>query len=243
MHYLWIGLAGGALAFAHCLGMCGGFVLHLSRGAGRRTVLGRQLLWHAGKTFTYIFLGAVAAFGGSALTRMANLPWVQNVLSYAAGVLIILMGLSLIGLLPVLGRRPSAERGAGLFPSVLQQFVREPTLPSAFVMGITTGFLPCPIVLGFLALAAQSASVVAGMALMAAVGVGTLWSLLLLGFAGQLAMPRTRRLSAIVGGILLVILGTVTIARGTALFHRVLGCPSSEHSCCRDGSITRHDGY
>ena len=28
---IWIGLAGGVAAFPHCLGMCGGFALHLSR--------------------------------------------------------------------------------------------------------------------------------------------------------------------------------------------------------------------
>jgi len=242
MNYIWIGLAGGALAFAHCLGMCGGFVLHLSRRAGRWNLLGRQLLWHAGKTFTYVFLGALAAFGGGALGRIPNLPWIQNILSYTTGGFIILMGLSLLGVLPVIGRKPSEENRSGLLSSLLQQFAREPTLLSSFVLGITTGFLPCPIVLGFLALSAQSASVITGMSLMAAMGAGTIWSLLLLGFAGQFIMPRTRRWSAIVGGILLVILGAVTLARGTELLHRVLGCPvesqtpTTPHPCCNGGN-------
>jgi len=74
MNYIWIGLAGGALAFAHCLGMCGGFALHFSRGDKRRSVLGRQLLWHSGKTFSYVFLGALAAFGGGMLARIPGLP-------------------------------------------------------------------------------------------------------------------------------------------------------------------------
>ena len=213
--------------------------------------LGRQLLWHAGKTFTYVFLGALAAFGGGALGRIPNLPWIQNVLSYAAGGIIILMGLSLLGVLPVFDRKPSERRTAAqrtlfLPPQRIvphfRQFVREPTLPSSFVLGIATGFLPCPIVLGFLALSAQSASVITGMSLMAAMGVGTIWSLLLLGIAGQFAMPRTRRWSAIAGGVLLVILGAVTIARGTELFHRVLGCPApsrsaaTPHACCNGGN-------
>ncbi len=235
MNYIWIGLAGGALAFAHCLGMCGGFVLYLSRGAGRWPLLVRQLLWHAGKTFTYVFLGAIAAFFGATLSRISSLPWLQNALSYTAGAVILLAGLSLLGVLPVFRKKQSIDSGSGLFSSVLQQFVREPTPASAFVLGIATGFLPCPIVLGYLALSAQSGSVVTGMSLMAAMGVGTVWSLLLLGFAGQFAMPRTRRLSAIVGGLLLVILGAVTIARGTEMFHRVLGCSSPSHSCCCGG--------
>lgn len=48
-----IALAGGAAAFAHCLGMCGGFVLHLSLGEqARRGWLRpalRQALWHLGR--------------------------------------------------------------------------------------------------------------------------------------------------------------------------------------------------
>jgi uncharacterized protein len=241
MNYIWIGLAGGALAFAHCLGMCGGFALHLSRSAGRWTLLGRQMLWHAGKTFTYVFLGAIAAFGGGALGRIPNLPSIQNILSYAAGSIIILMGLSLLGALPVFGRKPSTENRDGLFSSALQQFIREPTLPLSFVLGIATGFLPCPIVLGFLALSAQSGSVITGMSLMAAMGGGTIWSLLLLGLVGQFAAHRARRWSAIAGGVLLVILGAATLARGTELFHRALGCPAqlrnaaTPNACCNGG--------
>ena len=43
MNYVWLALIGGAAAFPPCLGMCGGFALHLS-GGGRADVLGRQFL-------------------------------------------------------------------------------------------------------------------------------------------------------------------------------------------------------
>jgi sulfite exporter TauE/SafE len=65
--YVWKGLLVGSAQFAHCPGMCGGFALHLAGRDGQGPVLVRQLLWHAGKTVTYVFLGAIAGFAGGAI--------------------------------------------------------------------------------------------------------------------------------------------------------------------------------
>lgn len=222
-HYVWLGLIGGAAAFAHCLGMCGGFALHLAQGAERRTVLARQLLWHAGRISTYVFLGALAGFAGGFLGSLARLGWAQNVLACVTGGIMILMALRLLGLWPV---RSAGGAGEGLFASVFRQFFRAPTPGAALMMGIATGFLPCPIVLGFLAFSVQSGSVPAGMVIMAAVGVGAGWSLLLLGLTGDVLARRMPRWAPAVGATALLLLGTATALRGTELFHRVLGCPA-----------------
>jgi uncharacterized protein len=234
MNYIWIGLAGGALAFAHCLGMCGGFALHFSRGDNRWNVLGRQLLWHAGKMFTYVFLGALAAFGGGRLAHIPALSGIQNLLTYFAGGVIILMGLAMLGILPYRGTQPSAGNEEGLLSSVFREFFREPSMIAAFSLGMITGFLPCPIVVSFLALSGQSGSVLIGMATMAAMSVGTGWSLLLLGMLGRFASLRARRWSAVMGGAVLVFLGLITILRSNEWFHRALGChfePRGTESC------------
>ena len=99
MSYIWIGLAGGAAAFAHCLGMCGGFALHLSRAQDRWETLGRQLLWQGGKTSTYIFLGAMAGLFGRWLGGVTIIPRIQDVLTYGAGALLIFMGARMLNLL------------------------------------------------------------------------------------------------------------------------------------------------
>jgi uncharacterized protein len=233
--YAAIGLAGGAAAFAHCLGMCGGLALHLSQyqspqpssttgervTGGRSAVLGRQLLWHAGKTVTYAFLGAMAGlFGG--WVGSSGLTQAQNVLAYVAGGLMIVMGLALLGLLPT-RRKPG--QGEGLLASLFRQFVGRPTGGGALALGLATGFLPCPIVLGFLALAAQSGSVLTGLVTLAAVGVGTVWALLLLGLTGQAMTLRLRRRAATAAALVLVLAGTATVLRGTETFHHLLGCP------------------
>jgi len=219
--YIWVALAGGAAAFAHCLGMCGGFAIHLACGEGRWRVLARQLLWHAGKTTTYVFLGALAGFVG--IVAVGRLPWIENVLAYVAGAVMIVMGLALVGLVP-LGRRLGSAEG-GFLASLVGRFISRPTAAAALVLGLATGFLPCPIVLGFLALSVQSGSVLVGMAVMAAMGLGTVWSLLLLGMTGQMVTARLRRWGPAVGGVVLVAMGLVTVLRGTEVFHMMLGCP------------------
>jgi len=231
--YIGMGFVGGAVAFAHCLGMCGGFALHLARAPSRWGVLARQLLWHAGKTFTYVFLGAMAGFVGGLAGAAGTVAWVQKALTYVAGGVMALMGLAILGLLPRRSKTPSAststpspaKEGGGLLASLFRQFFREPTPAGALVLGLATGFLPCPVVVGFLALCVQSGSVLAGMATMAAMGVGTVWALLLLGMSGHVLTLRLRRWGAATAGAVLIVLGLATVLRGTEAFHHVLGCP------------------
>ncbi|MBE3070155.1 MAG: sulfite exporter TauE/SafE family protein [Planctomycetes bacterium] len=246
-HYVWLGLAGGAVAFAHCLGMCGGFALHLAGGDGasRGAVLVRQLLWNAGRTFTYMFLGAMAGFLGETLLGVLRLPWLRDALAWTAGAAMVLAGLAMVGLLPV-GRRAAAGEGEGLTASLFRQFFLRPTPAGAIVLGLAGGFLPCPIIVGFLLLAVQSGSVLVGMAMMAAVGVGTTWSLLALGMTGHVATVRLRRWGTAVGGTVLVVLGLATVLRGTEAFHHILGCPPAAEQmaptdaapppCCRSSA-------
>ena len=231
-HAIGIGLAGGALAFVHCLGMCGGFALHLSRSGRPARVLGRQLVWHAGKTFTYVFLGAAAGFGGGLIRSLHGALWIQNALAYAAGGLMIVMGLVLFGALPAFDSGARNANEGGLLASLFRNFFEQPNATGALMLGIATGFLPCPIVLAFLAYAAQSGSVATGMLTMAAMGVGTVWSLLLLGLSGHLLSLRFRRWGAYAAGLLLVLLGLATALRGTEAFHHLLGCPAVRAAPC-----------
>jgi sulfite exporter TauE/SafE len=230
MSYIWIGLAGGAAAFAHCLGMCGGFALHLSREPNRWETLGRQLLWLGGKTFTYVFLGAVAGFFGRWLSGVTIIPRIQDVLTYAVGALLTLTGARMLNLLPWRRKISPAASAAGaedILPSVFRRFLLQPTAGGALTLGLATGFLPCPIIVAFLALSVRSGSVATGIAMMAALGVGTAWSLLLLGMSGHMVHRRLGKWGAVAPGVVLILLGLATTLRGTEAFHRILGCPLS----------------
>jgi uncharacterized protein len=239
MNYIWIGFVGGVLAFAHCLGMCGGFALHLAHAESRRAILTHQLLWHLGKTCTYVFLGALAAFAGLQLAALDKITGIQNIIAYLAGGLMILMGLVLGGFVPM-RRQNTAREQTGLLSSLFGQFFAKPTPVAALVLGVATGFLPCPIVWGFLALSIQSQSVAVGMIMMAALGAGTIWSLMLLGLTGYLFTIKFRRRAAVFAAIVLMLLGGITIARGTQGFHHLLGC-SCENQTSTDAAINSDD--
>jgi hypothetical protein len=109
-------------------------------------------------------------------------------------------------------------------PSIFRRFLLQPTAGGALTLGLATGFLPCPIIVGFLALSVQSGSVMNGMAMMAALGVGTVWSLLLLGMSGHMFRHRLAKWATVAPGVILILLGLATVLRGTEAFHRILGC-------------------
>ena len=228
MALLWIALGIGASAFAHCVGMCGPFALHLSRGPSRAGVLVNQLLWHAGRITTYLFLGALAGGLSHAILRAVTAAWVQKALAFSAGGVMILAGLALLGLRP---RLRAGGEGGGLIAGLLGPLTGPPRPAGALALGLATGFLPCPIVLAGLALAVQGGTVPAGLAVMAALGAGTLWSLLLLGLAGHALAAGLRRWGAILAGSLILLMGVATVLRGTEAFHRLLAGPAS---CCGD---------
>ena len=234
MNHLWIGAAGGVLAFAHCLGMCGGFALHLSRGGGHASAFARQILWHAGKTATYTFLGAAAGLGGGALQTLSGMAWTQKALAYGAGAIMVLAGLSLLGLGPSFFRGGRASESGQWFGPFFRSLVEQPSAGAALARGLAAGFLPCPIVLAFLAYAAHAGSAPAGIAVMAGAGLGTMAPLLALGMTGRLVGLRFRRWGAAAAGAALVLLGIATALRGTETLHRVLGCPpaAAGEACC-----------
>lgn len=215
--YLWMGLIGGMAAFPHCLGMCGGFALHLAGGGSKAALLARQLLWHAGRTVTYVFLGALAGFLG-AMVSLASWPAGKDLPGYIAGGIMVVMGLFVLGLAPARRHHASADPGdAGLFGSIFGRFFQRPAPLSAFVLGLANGFLPCPITLGFLALAAGGGSVLLGMGIMAAMGLGTAWALLVLGLTGHVIRTGWKRWGSAVVGITLVLMGAWTVMRKAKL--------------------------
>ncbi len=94
-----LGLGAGIAAAPHCLGMCGGFPIHLAKSpkssAGRSIV--RQLLFVGGKTLTYTFLGAMAAALGVVLFRDTRFSAWAPAMRIIAGSVTVLFGLVMLG--------------------------------------------------------------------------------------------------------------------------------------------------
>lgn len=207
----------GAVSFSSpcCLPLIPGYLSYISglpvSGLGEReargVILRAALLFVAGFTLVFTALGVSFALVGSALLR--HVP----VIVRGAGVMIILMGLTMMGLL----RLPfvASERRFDMN--------RVPTGPKgAFALGMafSFGWAPCigPVLATILAAAAASQTAAWGAVLLAlySLGLGIPFVALALGFSrarGSLAwLRRHGRKIEMVGGAMLVGVGVLFVS-------------------------------
>jgi sulfite exporter TauE/SafE len=218
---------GGLLGSAHCVGMCGGFALSIGVSSrGFTANLGRQMAYTCGRIFTYSFFGVVAGYMGGWLAWRAHY-WInaQAALSLLAGVLLACQGLLASGWVP---RRlwPTGATGGSicLAGTFVGQYLLSPRWSHAFLAGVFTGFLPCGLVYGFLALASSSGNVWRGLLTMSLFGAGTAPLMILAGTGGALLSYATRRSLLKVSAVCVSLTGLISIARGI-LFVQTAAAP------------------
>jgi sulfite exporter TauE/SafE len=204
----------GLLGSGHCIGMCGPLALTLGAGTRLKVNLQRQIIYSAGRIFTYAFCGAVAAFAGvwlAAHTR--SLVVSQAWLALCAGGLLVLVGLASVGLLPrpairLIGRAPCGAASA------VKTLLSASPLNSVFLAGAATGFLPCGLVYAFLLKAGSAGSPGQGALVMAAFGIGTAPLMVAVGAGGSLLSLAARTRMLRIAGWCVVLTGCVTMIRG-----------------------------
>ncbi|HEX6864996.1 MAG TPA: sulfite exporter TauE/SafE family protein [Thermoanaerobaculia bacterium] len=216
-------LTAAALTFAasiHCVGMCGGFVAALGAFRTRRgfTVFLDQLLLQVGKASTYAFLGALAGAFGAALLRSATFHWTGRVLALLAGAAMAAAGLTLLGLR---GRGSDlfVTRIAPLWHRLVGPLLQDRPAGASLLIGMAMGFLPCPLVYAGLAAAAASGSAAGGALILGGVALGTVPALTAVAIFGSAVPLSWRRLPARGAGVLLILVGLVTFARGVGMQH------------------------
>ena len=209
-------LVSGLLGSSHCIGMCGPFAALLGNAAGGwRRNLNWQLLYSAGRIFTYATLGAMAGFGGQRLTGLRPLGInLTALLAFVAGAFLIYEGLATAGVWRRL-RKPAAAAtcpSAGLLGALLKQ--RNYT--GIFLAGVATGFLPCGLVYAFLLTAARTSNLAVGALVMAVFGLGTVPIMVASGLSpGVVPLHWRRRLFALAGWCV-VLMGIISCYRGWA---------------------------
>lgn len=225
---------GAFLASTHCIGMCGCFAVLVGSGVHTaRKRLMAQLVYSAGRLFTYAFLGVLCGKLGSELVNSTWGAWLSSALAYLSGVLFCVIGLQILGVWRRFGgpgRRLSGWFTLGLAPAI-RHFSAEGTQLGTLLTGVLTGFLPCGLVYAFALRAAATGKPAAGMLLMIVFGLGTLPAMVGVGLLGSVLSVNHRRYLYRATGVVLLALGTITFARGQAPWAGpVAGAPACHHA-------------
>jgi sulfite exporter TauE/SafE len=215
-HYLAFttGLLGG---FGHCIGMCGPIVASFawkqqsSAGASTQAQLALHLLYHAGRVMTYSLVGAVMGLSGSFVNVAGRIAGAQNIVALVAGIMMVLMGLSIAGL----------WRGASWLDghnsavlSAARKVLASPSSGRYFLLGLVLGLLPCGLSYTVFIAAAGTGGMLPGAMIALLFGLGTMPAVLLFGtlIASFSATLRGRIYRA--GGVAIIVMGIVFILRG-----------------------------
>lgn len=210
------GLLGG---FGHCAGMCGPLAASIglvaSPRVGARRALSGQLLYNAGRVTTYACIGGVMGLTGSFVNTAGRLAGLQDAVSVGAGVVMILMGLGAAGVAPLFKRLE--ERVASRVFRGVGSVLEGGGAGRFYALGILLGFLPCGLSYSAFVGAAATGGLPQGFLFALAFALGTVPALLLVGGASALASASARGLLYRLGGVAVVVVGALFVARGLGL--------------------------
>jgi sulfite exporter TauE/SafE len=155
-------------------------------------------------------LGSIAGLLGAEFFSIGGL---QSVFSYVLGVMILLAGLGYMGLLPKIsnGRFAAIVNWAKGWLTTLQG---HNSIESRLMLGLLTPLLPCGILYAIVIESASAGSVIGAALHMGAFALGTIPALLGFGALAASAQGPLRKHGPRLAGILLVVMGILTIARG-----------------------------
>lgn len=217
------GLLGG---FGHCIGMCGPLVASYTlRGSPsplyRASIINNflpHLFYNIGRITTYMFIGAVMGLTGSFVNVAGRISGFQNTVAIIAGLLMILMGLSISG---IAGGTAWLERHNNFILKLAKNILQGESLWQYYPLGALFGFLPCGLSYTLFMAAAGTGNFLSGMFTMFFFGMGTLPSLLLFGFAASSISSRLRGILYKSAGVIVIIMGCLFILKGIRLYAQV----------------------
>jgi hypothetical protein len=207
----------GLASSLHCVQMCGPLVLTYSVAAntqaGRRPLLGLHLAYNAGRTLTYMLLGAAAGLAGGAMGWVGRLAGLEDTASIVAGSAMVLTALAMLGF----GLGLNRWKGFALPARLLRpagKLISAPSALAKFALGTLMGFLPCGLVYAALMRAIGAATALGGALTMLAFGLGTGAALLAVGLGSSALTRKAARWGTIVSAITVLVMGALLIVRG-----------------------------
>ncbi|MBO7122296.1 MAG: sulfite exporter TauE/SafE family protein [Treponema sp.] len=208
----------GLLTSVHCAAMCGGINLSQSLGPARQKAFLKPLLYNLGRVASYTLigfaLGAAGFFLGGAKGEELSIPlFAQGLLKLIAGVVMILTGISLLGIFPFL-RNITPH-----LPSFISKKIASAQLQkrTPFIVGFLNGFMPCGPLQAMWVVALASQSPVSGALSMLFFSAGTVPLMLGLGSIVSILGKKYTEVVMKIGALLIVVMGLSMASQGFAL--------------------------
>ncbi|MBU1643487.1 sulfite exporter TauE/SafE family protein, partial [bacterium] len=149
-----------------------------------------HLLYSSGRIVSYMFIGAVFGYLGSAVNFSLG---AKGILFIVIGLLMVLIAFSLSGKIRFLTVIEHSMVQTPLFKKLFQSVIRSKSLPSFFYMGVLNGLIPCGLVYFFATAAIASGSALMGAVVMAVFGLATVPALFILGMVSTMISQMTWR--------------------------------------------------
>jgi len=214
----------GLIGQGHCIGMCGPLIIAFPGQTGRFMP---HACYHAGRLATYCAAGGIMAAIGGYLPQIASAAssdpriWLmRGKIGFAliAGMFLLIFGISRMGLVvgPAWISAAFPDRIPG-YRRIVRAAMQDGDATGMAVLGMMLGLLPCGLSYGAFAMTLQAESILRGMVLTGAFGLGTLPGLLLLGTGIGAVLGRFRRHSDILSGLLMLGMGLILLFRGVEL--------------------------
>ncbi|MBT3341318.1 MAG: sulfite exporter TauE/SafE family protein [Planctomycetes bacterium] len=211
MELLWAVLATSFLGSLHCAGMCGGVVAFIA-GSSHRGMT--QISYHLGRAISYSTMGALCGGLGGVLDLGGESLGVGRVAMTAAGVIMILYGLSTF--LQARGLSLPRIPWLSFLDSWFQKGMRSSTQRGPWARGLSIGLLsvllPCGWLYVFAATAAASGHPFDGALTMLVFWLGTVPVLAILGASIQKIAAPIRSKIPTLTSLLLVLIGLLTLS-------------------------------
>jgi len=216
----------GLVSSLHCVQMCGPIVLSYSvaleslqknaaRGSAVPLLLQNHLSYNAGRILTYSVLGAVAGVAGGTLGLVGRLAGLTHVLAIVAGGLMIVVGISMLGVIPASLLGNHLFRISATFLRRVGRLLSAAGAGNRFLLGLALGLLPCGLIYAALLKAMATGSALTGAVTMLAFGLGTAGALLALGMFSSAIRMRLNRWGSQLAAAGVTLMGVVLVWRGT----------------------------
>lgn len=165
----------------------------------------------AGKLVSHVALGAALGLLGDAVQMGRG---VRAVMQFAAGAVMILLALDLLGVRAVRAIVPSAPRG---WVRLVRRSGRIGGSLGPAVLGASTVLIPCGVTLSMMFLAIAAGSPLSGAAIMGTFVVGTAPLFAVIGYAARRATAHLRGRLTMLAGLAVLAAALIAINSGLAL--------------------------